>query len=79
MSGNVENKKFGWFDLSSKFWSTVLVIVAALLVFGGPTYVVYLLAHHFKLNYAASMVFGLVLFVVGLVLIWHLARKKIIT
>jgi uncharacterized membrane-anchored protein len=78
MSGNVEDKSSGWFDLSSKFWRTVLVIAAALLVFAGPTYVPYLLANHLNVNYAASVILGLILFLVGLGLVWYLARKKVI-
>jgi uncharacterized membrane-anchored protein len=78
MGGNMEDKSSSRFDLSSKFWRTVLVIVAALLVFAGPTYVPYLLANHLKVNYAASVILGLVLFLVGLALIWYLVRKKVI-
>ena len=79
MSGNMADKSSGRLDLSSKFWRTVLVIAAALLVFAGPTYVPYLLANHLKVNYVASVILGLVLFLAGLVLIWYLARKKVIT
>ena len=79
MSGNSEDKSSGRFDLSSEFWRTILLIVGAFLVFVGPTYIPYLLGHHFKANYFASVGLGLVLFVMGLVLIWYLIRKKVIT
>jgi len=78
MSGNVKDKSSGWFDLSSEFWRIILLIIVVLLVFVGPTYVPYLLAHHFKLNYEASVGFGFALFVIGLVLMWYFIRKKII-
>jgi hypothetical protein len=79
MSGNIGVKSFGRFDLSSKFWRTVLVIAAALLVFVGPTYLPFVLVDRFKVGYVPSVVLGLVLFLMGLLLIWFLARKKIIT
>jgi hypothetical protein len=78
MNRNNEDKSFGGFDLTSKFWRTVLVIVAALLIFAGPTYVPYVLADHLNVNYVASIVSGVVLLIIGLVLMWYLIRKKII-
>jgi uncharacterized membrane protein HdeD (DUF308 family) len=78
MSINIEAKSVGGFDLSSKFWRVLLVLVAVLLIFVGPTYVPYVLANLLKVNYAASTVFGFALLVIGLVLMWYLIRKKII-
>jgi hypothetical protein len=78
MKTNSENKSVGGFDLSSKFMRVLLILVAALLIFAGPTYVPYLLTGLLDVNQAASMVFGLVLLIVGLALIWYLIRKKII-
>jgi hypothetical protein len=79
MSKSIEGKSLGGIDLSSKFWRTFLVIVAAFLIFVGPTYVPYVLADLLKVNYAASIVLGLALLIVGLALMWYLIRKKIIT
>jgi hypothetical protein len=78
MNKNKEDKSFGGFSVSSKFWRTFLVIVAALLIFAGPTYVPYLLLDILKVNYVASIVSGVVLLIIGLVLMWYLIRKKII-
>jgi uncharacterized membrane protein HdeD (DUF308 family) len=78
MNTNNEDKSVGGFDLSSKFWRILLVIGAVLLIFAGPTYVPYLLANLLKVDYAISVVFGLVLLIIGLVLMWYLIRKKII-
>jgi hypothetical protein len=78
MNGNNEDRSSGGFDLSSKFWRTFLVIVAALLIFVGPTYIPYLLVDLLKVNYVASIVSGFVLLIIGLVLMWFLVRKRII-
>jgi hypothetical protein len=64
-------------DYESKFTKTFLVILAALFTFGGP-YVVYLLSHLLK-NYLISLVAGSATSIIGLVLIWFLIKKKIIS
>jgi cytochrome c biogenesis protein CcdA len=64
--------------LNSKFMRVFLVIVAALLVFAGPTYVPYVLADILNVNQAASVVFGFVMLAMGLALMLYLIRKKII-
>ena len=66
-------------DLSSKFWKAFLIVLAVFLTFAGPTYVVYALLHVLKINYFVSMVSGFALFLVGLVLIWYLIRRKVIS
>jgi cytochrome c oxidase assembly factor CtaG len=66
-------------DLSSKFWKTLLTVLAAFLTFAGPTYMVYMLRNILKIDYFVSMISGFVLLVAGLVLIWYLIRKKIIS
>jgi hypothetical protein len=78
MNTNNEDESVGGFNLNSKFWRILLVLVAVLLIFAGPTYVPYLLADLLKLDYAASIVFGFVLLIIGLALMWYLIRKKII-
>jgi len=78
MNTNNEDKSVGGFDSSSKFWRILLVIGAVLLIFAGPTYVPYLLAGLLKVDYVASIVFGFVLLIIGLALLWYLIRKKII-
>ncbi|MEM3673818.1 MAG: hypothetical protein QW468_06350 [Candidatus Bathyarchaeia archaeon] len=67
------------FDIDSKMRKTLLVLLAALLTFAGPTYVVYVLHEVLEVGYATSMLSGLVLFAAGLILIWYLIRKKIIS
>ena len=78
MTVNNEDESIGMFDLSSKFMKVFLVIVAAFLVFVGPTYVPYVLVNILNINYVASIVFGFVLLIIGLALVWYLIRKKII-
>ena len=61
----------------AKFSTTLLVLLGALFSFGGP-YLSYLLIS-FEINYAYSIILGLVLFLVGLTLIVYLVRKRMIT
>lgn len=65
--------------LESKFWRVFLILVAALMIFAGPTYVSYILADALKLNYIASIVIGFALFIVGIFTMIYLIRKKVIT
>lgn len=65
--------------IGSKFSSITLTIVSVLLIFIGPTYISYLLADVLKLEYFVSIGIGLVLFIVGLVLLVYLIRKKAVT
>jgi hypothetical protein len=74
-----KNRKSAKFDLNSKTWRTLLVVLAAFLTFAGPTYVVYVLLEILEVGYAVSMVSGLVLLLAGLTLIWYLVKKKVIS
>jgi FtsH-binding integral membrane protein len=58
---------------------TFMILVAALLMFAGPTYVVYALLNIADLNYFVSMGTGFVIFVVGLVFLLFLMRRKIVS
>ena len=62
----------------SKFSRIAMVIVSMLLIFGGPTYVPYAMS---KLNVGgyASAIVGAVLFIIGLVFMLFLVKKKVIT
>jgi hypothetical protein len=67
-------------DLSSKFWKTFLVVLAVFLTFAGPTYMVYVVfLKILKMDYVVSMASGFALFIVGLVLIWYLIKRKVIS
>jgi hypothetical protein len=79
MVENDENNNAGSFDVNSKFMKVLLIIVTVLLIFAGPTYVSYLLFDVLNVNYVASIVTGFALFIAGLLLMWFLIRKKIIT
>ncbi len=74
-----ESKKTAKFDLSSRFWKILLILLAAFLTFAGPTYVVYVLIETLEINYVASMGSGFALFVVGLVLIRYLIKNGVIS
>jgi hypothetical protein len=66
-------------DVNSKFLRVILIIVAAFLIFAGPTYVSYVLFDVLNVNYVASVVSGIALFIAGLLLMLFLIRKKIVT
>ena len=74
-----ESNNVGRFNVSSKFWRVVLVLVAVLLIFAGPTYVSYLLNIILNVNYITSVASGFALFIIGFLLLLFLLRKKIIT
>ena len=64
-------------ESGSKFTKVALTIVTMLLLFGGPTYVPYLLEKY--ISFEANVVVGGVLFFAGLVMLIFLIRKKIIS
>lgn len=64
--------------LDSKFVKIALTLVSMVLLFAGPTYVPLLLAKVIGVEYFASIGLGAGLFVVGLVLLVYLIRKKIV-
>ena len=64
--------------MKSKVGKTVLVLLTAFLIFVGPTYVAYVLESVLSVPHAFSMLGGLVLFVLGVALLWFLTRKRVI-
>jgi hypothetical protein len=64
--------------LNSRFLRMLLIVLAALLTFAGPTYAVYVLIH-VSHRYFTSMGVGIILFGTGLALVWFLISKKIIS
>ena len=76
MTENNENVQVSGLD--SKFMKLVLTVVAVFLIFVGPTYIPYLLSDILKVDYIASIVVGALLFIVGLVMLFYLYRKKVI-
>jgi hypothetical protein len=80
MTEKMEKGKSTRFDLNSRFWKTFLLVLAVLLTFAGPTYIVYVVfLRILNIDYIVSMVSGLALFVVGLGLLWYLIKRKIIS
>ena len=75
MTENDENVQVGGSLLDSKFWRIMLIIIAVFLIFVGPTYIPYLLSDIL----IASIVIGAVLFIVGIIVMLFLIRKKVIT
>jgi len=62
----------------SKFNKIALTIIAAVLIFVGPTYIPAALSDTLHLDYVVSIVVGAALFIAGLALIVWLIRKKVI-
>ena len=77
MTENEENVNVT--GIYSKFWRITLVILSMLLIFVGPTYVPYAMVKVLKIHYFASIGAGIILFIVGMVLMLFLIRKKLIT
>lgn len=75
----VENDESIGYGMESKFMRVLLIIVAVLLLFAGPTYIPYVLSNVLSLSSVVSIAAGLALFIVGLFLVMFLVRKKIIT
>jgi hypothetical protein len=76
----MEKSKSTRFDLNSRFWKTFLLVLAVLLTFAGPTYIVYVVfLRILKIDYIVSMASGFALFVIGLGLLWYLIKRKIIS
>jgi hypothetical protein len=65
--------------IESKFTRITLTIISVFLLFVGPTYVPYLLSDVLKIDYIASIGIGAVLFILGLVMLIYLVRKKVVT
>ena len=63
----------------SKFNKIALTIIAAVLIFVGPTYIPAALSDTLHVDYVISIVVGAVLFVLGLVMIVYLVRKKVVS
>jgi hypothetical protein len=76
MTENNENVQVSGID--SKFMKVALTIVAVFLIFVGPTYIPYLLSDVIHVNYIVSIAVGAILFIVGLIMLVYLIRKKVI-
>ncbi|MGA3291091.1 MAG: hypothetical protein ABSD42_12735 [Candidatus Bathyarchaeia archaeon] len=77
MTENEENVNVK--GIYSKFWRITLVVIAMLLIFAGPTYVPYAMSKVHRIGYFTSIGTGFILFIVGMVFMLFLIRKKIIT
>jgi membrane protein YdbS with pleckstrin-like domain len=65
--------------MESKFTKVALTLIAMLLIFVGPTYIPYLMYDVLRIEYFVSIGVGVVLFILGLVMLVYLIRKKVIT
>jgi hypothetical protein len=74
-----ENENVEVSGIESKFTRIALTLVAVVLIFVGPTYIPYLMVNVVGVEYVASIGVGFVLFILGLVLLFFLIRKKVVT
>jgi hypothetical protein len=63
---------------SSKYVKMLLVIVMAILLFGGP-YMVYVLYNVLNVRFVISGAVGFGAVFLGLILMWYLIKKKVIS
>ena len=73
-----ESKNMQVSGIDSKFAKVALTIVSVFLIFVGPTYIPYLLSSVLKIDYIASIGVGALLFILGIVVLIYLVRKKVI-
>ena len=66
-------------QIESKFMRVFLIMVGAIFVFAGPTYLPLILNEALKIEYVISMSVGFVVFLLGVFVFLYLARKKVIT
>jgi hypothetical protein len=67
------------FDIESKFMRVFLILIGAVFVFAGPTYLPLILNEVLQIGYAVSMSVGFIVFLIGIFDFLYLARKKVIT
>ncbi|MEM1767160.1 MAG: hypothetical protein QXD86_04350, partial [Candidatus Bathyarchaeia archaeon] len=58
--------------------NVLLIVLTAVLLFAGPTYVIFILVDILRFNYFVSLVYGYVLFLIGLALLFRLLRDRVI-
>jgi hypothetical protein len=64
--------------MGSKYLKMLLVIIMALLLFGGP-YILYILYGVLKVRFLISGVIGFGSVLLGLILMWYLIKTKVIS
>jgi hypothetical protein len=76
LTAEKQKTKAGFFN--SKYWRMLLVLVMGLLLFGAP-YAAYAFISiaHMRFIYSTGLALGALL--LGLLLMWYLVRKKVIS
>ena len=64
--------------MGSKYLKMLLIIIMALLLFGGP-YILYVLYGVLKVRFLISGVIGFGSVLLGLILMWYLIKTKVIS
>lgn len=73
------NKTTGKTQAASGFRNALIIIIAAFLTLAGPTYMVYAFNSILDMDYFTSITSGFIMFIVGLVILFYMIRKKILT
>lgn len=63
----------------SKLVKVLLILIAAVLIFIGPTYGTYAFMRVLNLSYAIATTTGIILLIIGIIMMWLLLKRKIIT
>ncbi|MCW3995426.1 MAG: hypothetical protein NWE98_04665 [Candidatus Bathyarchaeota archaeon] len=74
-----ENENIQVSGIESKLTRITLIIVTVLLIFVGPTYIPYLMANILGIEYFVSIGVGAILFIIGIIMLIYLIRKKVVT
>ena len=64
--------------MGSKYLKMLLILIMALLLFGGP-YILYILYSVLKVRFLISGVIGFGSVLLGLILMWYLIKTKVIS
>jgi pilus assembly protein TadC len=66
-------------QVNSKFLRVFLIMIMAIFVFVGPTYLPLILNELLGLSFSLSVIVGFIVFLIGVFDLLFLARKKVIT
>ena len=66
-------------QINSKFLRVFLIMIAAVFIFAGPTYLPLILNDVLEVGYSIAVSVGFVFFLIGIIDLLFLVRKKVVT
>jgi uncharacterized membrane protein (Fun14 family) len=66
-------------QIESKFMRVLLIVIGAVFVFAGPTYLPLIMNEALNIEYTIAVSVGFVVFLIGVFDVIYLARKGVIT